>query len=169
MKVGQTVCQSEKGGLFLLLPPKIYDWILHYLCILSGLVLFLEEDHYVAEDFLHVLKLLEAERIQKYSNCDIICLGTYLKSYNYNRNHKNVSTQLFHHVLFHRMMNFPSSSPLFGNEWCFIHHSSWRMKIHSLWMIMKESFIHSLCKPWMSWLWMGMSRTLLFAARIITT
>jgi len=60
---------------------------------LDGLVLFLEEDHYVAEDFLHVLKLLEAERIQKYSNCDIICLGTYLKSYNYNRNHKNVANK----------------------------------------------------------------------------
>ena len=114
VKVGNTdrarVFTEEKGGLFLLLPPKIYDWILHYLCILSGLVLFLEEDHYVAEDFLHVLKLLEAERIQKYSNCDIICLGTYLKSYNYNRNHKNVSTQLFIHVLFLRMMIFSSSS-----------------------------------------------------------
>jgi len=56
----------------------------------NGLVLFLEEDHFVSEDFLHVLKLVEAERTQKYSNCDIICLGTYLKSYNYNRNHKNV-------------------------------------------------------------------------------
>ena len=59
--------------------------------IFLGLVLFLEEDHFVSEDFLHVLKLVEAERTQKYSNCDIICLGTYLKSYNYNRNHKNVS------------------------------------------------------------------------------
>jgi len=57
----------------------------------NGLVLFLEEDHFVSEDFLHVLKLVEAERTQKYSNCDIICLGTYLKSYNYNRNHKNVA------------------------------------------------------------------------------
>ena len=56
-----------------------------------GLVLFLEEDHYVSEDFLHVLKLVEVERGRKYSNCDIICLGTYLKSYNYNRNHKSVS------------------------------------------------------------------------------
>jgi len=56
----------------------------------NGLVLFLEEDHYVSEDFLHVLKLVEVERGRKYSNCDIICLGTYLKSYNYNRNHKSV-------------------------------------------------------------------------------
>jgi len=57
----------------------------------NGLVLFLEEDHYVSEDFLHVLKLVEVERGRKYSNCDIICLGTYLKSYNYNRNHKSVA------------------------------------------------------------------------------
>ena len=62
--------------------------------IFLGLVLFLEEDHFVSEDFLHVLKLVEAERTQKYSNCDIICLGTYLKSYNYNRNHKNVSVSV---------------------------------------------------------------------------
>jgi len=57
----------------------------------DGLVLFLEEDHYVSDDFLSVLRLIEAERTSRYPNCDIICLGTYLKSYNYNRDHKTVS------------------------------------------------------------------------------
>jgi len=57
----------------------------------DGLVLFLEEDHYVSDDFLSVLRLVEVERTSRYPNCDIICLGTYLKSYNYNRDHKTVS------------------------------------------------------------------------------
>ena len=58
-----------------------------------GLVLFLEEDHYVSDDFLTVLQMVEAERTTRYPNCDIICLGTYLKSYNYNRDHKTVSLE----------------------------------------------------------------------------
>ena len=62
--------------------------------IFEGLVLFLEEDHYVSEDFLHVLKLVEAERTNKKSNCDIICLGTYLNDDNYNQNHKKVSPEM---------------------------------------------------------------------------
>ena len=45
----------------------------------AGYVLFLEEDHYVAEDFLHVLNLLREEREKKKDVGDIICLGTYLK------------------------------------------------------------------------------------------
>ena len=61
------------------------------LLFLAGLVLFLEEDHYVSDDFLSVLRLIEVERTTRYPNCDIICLGTYLKSYNYNRDHKTVS------------------------------------------------------------------------------
>ena len=69
--------------------------IITLLLLLAGLVLFLEEDHYVSDDFLSVLRLIEAERTSRYPNCDIICLGTYLKSYNYNRDHKTVSTSLF--------------------------------------------------------------------------
>eukprot|EP00096_Caligus_rogercresseyi_P004476 TRINITY_DN18751_c0_g1_i1.p1 TRINITY_DN18751_c0_g1~~TRINITY_DN18751_c0_g1_i1.p1 ORF type:complete len:466 (-),score=112.63 TRINITY_DN18751_c0_g1_i1:108-1505(-) len=52
----------------------------------EGLVLFLEEDHYVSQDFLPVLKLMHSERSQVCPNCDIICLGTYLKTYNFQRN-----------------------------------------------------------------------------------
>ncbi|TRY76203.1 hypothetical protein TCAL_11555 [Tigriopus californicus] len=56
----------------------------------TGLVLFLEEDHHVAEDFLHVLNLAHAECQSNQPNCDIICLGSYLKHINYQRNHKTM-------------------------------------------------------------------------------
>ncbi len=60
----------------------------------SGPVVFLEEDHYVAEDFLPVLNLINDERMKKYPDCDIISMGTYLKSYSYSRDGKIVSQYL---------------------------------------------------------------------------
>lgn len=57
----------------------------------TGLVLFLEEDHYVSEDFLHVLKLMEAKAHDICAKCNILSLGTYLKTFNYytyNNNNK---------------------------------------------------------------------------------
>ena len=61
--------------------------------ILKGMVLFLEEDHFVSTDFLNVLQLAEAERTTRYPKCDIICLGTYLEHYNnFNQeDHKTVT------------------------------------------------------------------------------
>lgn len=35
----------------------------------DGLVLFLEEDHFVAEDFIHVLNLLQKDSHKHCSNC----------------------------------------------------------------------------------------------------
>ncbi|XP_014297629.1 alpha-1,6-mannosyl-glycoprotein 2-beta-N-acetylglucosaminyltransferase isoform X2 [Microplitis demolitor] len=49
----------------------------------TGMVLFLEEDHYVAEDFLHVLKLMERTCKHSCERCNVLSLGTYLKTYNY--------------------------------------------------------------------------------------
>ncbi|XP_034936965.1 alpha-1,6-mannosyl-glycoprotein 2-beta-N-acetylglucosaminyltransferase isoform X3 [Chelonus insularis] len=49
----------------------------------TGMVLFLEEDHYVAEDFLHVLKLMEQTCKHSCERCNVLSLGTYLKTYNY--------------------------------------------------------------------------------------
>ncbi|KAG8238734.1 hypothetical protein J437_LFUL018519 [Ladona fulva] len=49
----------------------------------TGLVLFLEEDHYVTEDFIHVLRLMERTRKASCEQCNILSLGTYLKTYNY--------------------------------------------------------------------------------------
>ena len=59
------------------------------------MVLFLEEDHYVAEDFLSILSLMKHERDLHYPNCDILCLGTYLKQTNYKDDHKKVRTEGF--------------------------------------------------------------------------
>ncbi|KAF3429753.1 hypothetical protein E2986_13752 [Frieseomelitta varia] len=49
----------------------------------TGIVLFLEEDHYVAEDFLHVLRLMERTCKHSCKRCNVLSLGTYLKTYNY--------------------------------------------------------------------------------------
>ncbi|XP_078039755.1 alpha-1,6-mannosyl-glycoprotein 2-beta-N-acetylglucosaminyltransferase isoform X1 [Augochlora pura] len=49
----------------------------------TGMVLFLEEDHYVAEDFLHVLRLMERTCKHSCEKCNVLSLGTYLKTYNY--------------------------------------------------------------------------------------
>lgn len=64
----------------------------------TGLVLFLEEDHYVAEDFLYLLKLMQKKAFELCSKCNIMSLGTYLKTFNYytyNSNHKKVSNYNF--------------------------------------------------------------------------
>uniref|UniRef100_A0A340U084 Alpha-1,6-mannosyl-glycoprotein 2-beta-N-acetylglucosaminyltransferase n=1 Tax=Glossina morsitans morsitans TaxID=37546 RepID=A0A340U084_GLOMM len=49
----------------------------------TGLVLFLEEDHYVAEDFLYVLEMMYKRTIDLCLQCNILSLGTYLKTFNY--------------------------------------------------------------------------------------
>ncbi|XP_031625273.1 alpha-1,6-mannosyl-glycoprotein 2-beta-N-acetylglucosaminyltransferase-like [Contarinia nasturtii] len=47
----------------------------------TGLVLFLEEDHYVAEDFLYILTLMQKQMKNKvFAKCNILSLGTYLDS-----------------------------------------------------------------------------------------
>jgi hypothetical protein len=56
----------------------------------TGLVLFLEEDHYVAEDFVSTIHLAESVRNENYPDCDIISIGTYLKEFNYTRDNKMV-------------------------------------------------------------------------------
>lgn len=53
----------------------------------NGLVIFLEEDHFVAEDFIHVLNLMEKENKNQ---ANILCMGTYLKKFNYKLNSKQV-------------------------------------------------------------------------------
>ncbi|KAL3095341.1 hypothetical protein niasHS_007440 [Heterodera schachtii] len=44
-------------------------------------LLFLEEDHIVAPDFLHSLKLMDEERKRVCPACELICLGTYPKKF----------------------------------------------------------------------------------------
>jgi hypothetical protein len=59
-------------------------------CVSAGMVLFLEEDHYVAEDFIHVLRLMERTCRASCDRCNILSLGTYLKTYNYYGDNKKV-------------------------------------------------------------------------------
>ncbi|XP_037972038.2 alpha-1,6-mannosyl-glycoprotein 2-beta-N-acetylglucosaminyltransferase isoform X2 [Plutella xylostella] len=60
----------------------------------TGPVLFLEEDHYVAEDFLHMLALLRNTADKTCPQCEILCLGTYLKTYQYHLNSDKRRKQL---------------------------------------------------------------------------
>lgn len=61
----------------------------------TGLVLFLEEDHYVAEDFMSILRLMMKAVREHCSKCNILSLGSYLKTYNYYGDSKNVSEVIF--------------------------------------------------------------------------
>lgn len=55
-----------------------------------GLVIFLEEDHYVAEDFLYILELMQQKSNELCPKCNILSLGTYLKTFNYYTYNKKV-------------------------------------------------------------------------------
>ncbi|CAH2987853.1 unnamed protein product [Chilo suppressalis] len=60
----------------------------------TGLVVFLEEDHYVAEDFIHMLYLLRNMADKSCPQCEILSLGTYLKTYQYHHNSDKRKKQL---------------------------------------------------------------------------
>jgi alpha-1,6-mannosyl-glycoprotein beta-1,2-N-acetylglucosaminyltransferase len=48
----------------------------------NGYLLLLEEDHFVAEDFIHVLTLMKGRIIKDCAKCNVISLGTYSESMN---------------------------------------------------------------------------------------
>ncbi|XP_022217431.1 alpha-1,6-mannosyl-glycoprotein 2-beta-N-acetylglucosaminyltransferase isoform X4 [Drosophila obscura] len=56
----------------------------------TGLVLFLEEDHYVAEDFLYLLAMMQKRTKDLCPQCNVLSLGTYLKTFNYYTYHSKV-------------------------------------------------------------------------------
>lgn len=62
----------------------------------SGPILFLEDDHYVAEDFIYMLKLMEKSCSVACPQCSMLSLGTYLKTYNFYGEAKVRSDQLFY-------------------------------------------------------------------------
>lgn len=56
----------------------------------TGLVLLLEDDHYVAEDFLHMLNSMQVKANEECKNCNIFTLGNHMKSFNaYSRSNSN--------------------------------------------------------------------------------
>ncbi|XP_050544997.1 alpha-1,6-mannosyl-glycoprotein 2-beta-N-acetylglucosaminyltransferase isoform X2 [Daktulosphaira vitifoliae] len=56
---------------------------LNVLANYSGPILFLEDDHFVAEDFIYMLKLMVKSANSVCPQCSILSLGTYLKTYNF--------------------------------------------------------------------------------------
>ncbi|CAD0207001.1 unnamed protein product [Chrysodeixis includens] len=62
----------------------------------TGMVVFLEEDHYVAEDFIHMLGLLKSTADKSCPQCEILSLGTYLKTYQYHVNSDKVEITPWH-------------------------------------------------------------------------
>ncbi|XP_076058262.1 alpha-1,6-mannosyl-glycoprotein 2-beta-N-acetylglucosaminyltransferase-like isoform X3 [Oratosquilla oratoria] len=86
----------------------------------TGLVLFLEEDHYVAEDFLHMLKLVYRTMPYACPKCHLITLGTYVKNLNYNADsRKYVSMACLKDKLFTMMLRGPR---VFHIGDCGVHH-----------------------------------------------
>ncbi|SPP80936.1 alpha-1,6-mannosyl-glycoprotein 2-beta-N-acetylglucosaminyltransferase isoform X1 [Drosophila guanche] len=57
----------------------------------TGLVLFLEEDHYVAEDFLYLLAMMQKRTKDLCPQCNVLSLGTYLKTFNYYTYHSKTN------------------------------------------------------------------------------
>lgn len=55
---------------------RIFDQ-LHVTKHHNGFLLLLEEDHYVAEDFISVFKQMQAKIVESCAHCNIISLGTY--------------------------------------------------------------------------------------------
>ncbi|XP_045783300.1 alpha-1,6-mannosyl-glycoprotein 2-beta-N-acetylglucosaminyltransferase isoform X3 [Maniola jurtina] len=72
----------------------------------TGMVVFLEEDHYVAEDFLHMLNLLRTTADKTCPQCEILCLGTYLKTYQYHSNSDKVEITPWHSSMHNMGMAF---------------------------------------------------------------
>ncbi|XP_064551278.1 alpha-1,6-mannosyl-glycoprotein 2-beta-N-acetylglucosaminyltransferase isoform X2 [Drosophila montana] len=60
----------------------------------TGLVLFLEEDHYVAEDFLYLLAMMQQRTKDLCPQCNILSLGTYLKTFNYYTYHSKLRARV---------------------------------------------------------------------------
>ncbi|XP_062139548.1 alpha-1,6-mannosyl-glycoprotein 2-beta-N-acetylglucosaminyltransferase-like [Drosophila sulfurigaster albostrigata] len=117
----------------------------------KGLVLFLEEDHYVAEDFLHVLLLMQESRGNLCPDCNVLALGNYLKSLQYFTYHKKVEAEPWY-VGKHNM-GFAINRTLWTNinrcaksfcnyndynwDWSLQHASSWCLKRQLLVMAIK--------------------------------
>ncbi|XP_048002840.1 alpha-1,6-mannosyl-glycoprotein 2-beta-N-acetylglucosaminyltransferase isoform X5 [Leguminivora glycinivorella] len=72
----------------------------------TGMVVFLEEDHYVAEDFLHVLNLMRTTADKTCPQCELLSLGTYLKTYQYHATADKVEITPWHSSIHNMGMVF---------------------------------------------------------------
>ncbi|KAI6241481.1 Alpha-1,6-mannosyl-glycoprotein 2-beta-N-acetylglucosaminyltransferase [Aphelenchoides fujianensis] len=72
----------------------VFDGIINRYGLQQKYVLLLEEDHYVSPDALYVLDLMIKDKQTLCSDCDVLCLGFYLKSYkSYARDVNRLSVQ----------------------------------------------------------------------------
>ncbi len=55
------------------------------------MVLFLEEDHFVTEDFVYMLQLAQAQASRQEFTFDAICIGSKDKYFDYQIDHNKVS------------------------------------------------------------------------------
>uniref|UniRef100_A0A914LCD0 Alpha-1,6-mannosyl-glycoprotein 2-beta-N-acetylglucosaminyltransferase n=1 Tax=Meloidogyne incognita TaxID=6306 RepID=A0A914LCD0_MELIC len=60
----------------------LFDSVLPAYGLEEKLLILLEEDHLVAPDFIHLLNLMEKKRAKVFPDCELLCLGTYPKSFN---------------------------------------------------------------------------------------
>lgn len=67
-----------------------------------GLVLFLEEDHYVSQDFLYVLKLMQSQAVKLCPACKIFTVGNHLEPKVYGKSKAD-----------HVSLNFKSKSKMY--------------------------------------------------------
>lgn len=77
-----------------------------------GVIAFLEEDHYVTPDFLWMLNLMETAMIRNLCHgCNLLSLGTYLKTWNIRSSHSRVclNTKLMFAILqFYKSKHYSS-------------------------------------------------------------
>ncbi|VDN01223.1 unnamed protein product [Thelazia callipaeda] len=61
----------------------VFDGIMKQYSLTNAWVIMLEEDHYVAPDFLHVMQLIVDNKPTFCVDCQVISLGLYLKQYDH--------------------------------------------------------------------------------------
>ncbi|CAH0388414.1 unnamed protein product [Bemisia tabaci] len=120
----------------------------------TGLVLFLEEDHYLAEDFIHVLGLMEKTARVTCPQCNIFSLGTYLKTYTYYDNaQKKEALRLVkkHQIYSSNAANSPPSPswsfqvlPSLYQHYQKVEQTPWLSSKHNMGMAFNRSVWHEI-------------------------
>ncbi|XP_067616709.1 alpha-1,6-mannosyl-glycoprotein 2-beta-N-acetylglucosaminyltransferase isoform X6 [Eurosta solidaginis] len=100
----------------------------------TGLVLFLEEDHYVAEDFLYLLDMMQSSIGSLCPQCDILSLGTYLKTFNYYTYNSKVEVMPWisskHNMGFAFNRSTWSTIRKCAQHFCFYDDYNWDWSLH---------------------------------------
>uniref|UniRef100_A0A8D8ZUS3 Alpha-1,6-mannosyl-glycoprotein 2-beta-N-acetylglucosaminyltransferase n=1 Tax=Cacopsylla melanoneura TaxID=428564 RepID=A0A8D8ZUS3_9HEMI len=114
----------------------------------QGLVLFVEEDHFLAEDFLHTLNIMQKTVRQTCGQCNILSLGTYLKTYNYYADAKKRRHQLMSSGLAAPVWSF-QVLPSMYQQYVKAEITPWISSKHNMGMAFNRTVFESLvqCAP----------------------